>query len=105
MAPEQTGRMNRSTGSLSDLYVLGATLYEMLTGCLPFASDPMAWIHSHIARTPMRPLEQVRSVPAPVPAIITKLLDDALVENLCRSGGRALRRRHGTTASTVGRAG
>jgi serine/threonine protein kinase len=42
MAPEQTGRMNRSVDSRSDLYALGVTLYEMLTGSLPFtASDPM----------------------------------------------------------------
>src|SRR6202045_4458907 len=41
MAPEQTGRMNRSIDSRSDLYAFGVTLYEMLTGMLPFtASDP-----------------------------------------------------------------
>ena len=32
MAPEQTGRMNRSVDSRSDLYALGVTLYQMLTG-------------------------------------------------------------------------
>ena len=36
MAPEQTGRMNRSIDARSDLYSLGITFYEMLTGTLPF---------------------------------------------------------------------
>jgi serine/threonine protein kinase len=75
MAPEQTGRMNRSIDSRSDLYSLGVTLYEMLTGNLPFtASDPLEWVHCHIAKHPMPPHERVRSVPACVSAIVMKLL-------------------------------
>lgn len=46
MAPEQIGRTNRSVDARSDLYSIGVTLYEMLTGTLPFvATDPMEWIH------------------------------------------------------------
>src|SRR5438309_9575021 len=42
MAPEQTGRLNRSVDSRSELYALGVTFYELLTGTLPFtAAHPM----------------------------------------------------------------
>jgi PAS domain S-box-containing protein len=75
MAPEQTGRMNRSIDSRSDLYALGVTLYETLTGELPFAaSDPMAWVHCHIARQPVQPNERVAGIPRPLSAIVMKLL-------------------------------
>jgi serine/threonine protein kinase len=60
MAPEQTGRMNRSVDSRSDLYALGVTFYEMLTGVLPFtATDSMEWVHCQIARQPVPPRERV----------------------------------------------
>jgi PAS domain S-box-containing protein len=75
MAPEQTGRMNRSVDSRSDLYALGVTLYEMLTGQLPLtATDPMEWVHCHIARQPVPPGERVGGVLAPLSAIVMKLL-------------------------------
>jgi PAS domain S-box-containing protein len=75
MAPEQTGRMNRSIDLRSDLYALGVTLYEMLTGSLPFtASDPMDWVHCHIARQPAPPDGQVKGIPRMLSAIIMKLL-------------------------------
>src|SRR4030088_598925 len=63
MAPEQTGRMNRSIDSRSDLYALGVTFYQMLAGVLPFtASDPIEWIHCHIARQPRPPVERRKEV-------------------------------------------
>jgi len=95
MAPEQTGRMNRSIDARSDLYALGVTLYQMLTGSLPFtAADPMEWVHCHIAREPVPPCERLAGVPAPVSAIIMKLMAKTAEERYQTAGGveRDLRR-------------
>jgi serine/threonine protein kinase len=69
MAPEQTGWMNRSIDSRSDLYSLGVTLYQMFVGALPFtAGDPMEWVHCHIAREPTPPKERLNGIPSRFPS-------------------------------------
>ncbi|MET0411786.1 MAG: AAA family ATPase, partial [Polyangiaceae bacterium] len=72
MAPEQTGRLERTVDVRSDLYSLGITLYELLAGRLPFvASTPAEWIQCHLARVPL-PLGP--GVPGVLAAIVQRLL-------------------------------
>ena len=95
MAPEQTGRMNRSMDTRSDLYSLGVTLYELLTGVLPFdTSDPAELIHCHIARQPAWPVDRASGVPVAVANIIMKLLAKNAEERYQTAAGAEADLRH-----------
>lgn len=75
MAPERTGRTERTIDGRTDLYSLGITFYEMLAGRLPFqAREPLEWAHAHLAQSPL-PLRGDRTdVPPFLADVIMKLL-------------------------------
>jgi len=78
LAPEQTGRTGRPVDQRADLYALGATLYELATGKLPFESqDTLEAIHDHLVRQPQAPSQVDPRVPPALSAIVLRLLAKA----------------------------
>ncbi len=76
ISPEQTGRTEHAVDRRSDLYALGATCYQLLTGRLPFEeADPRKLVHSHLAVVPPPPHELNPGLPEGLSALIAKLLE------------------------------
>src|SRR5262249_5196487 len=63
-------------------------LYQLFTGALPFAaSDPMEWVHCHIARQPLPPVARQTDLPPVISAIIMKLLSKTAEERYQTAAG------------------
>lgn len=74
IAPEQIS--GRSTDVRSDIYALGVTLYEAVTGRLPFErKTDYALMHAHVQEQPPRPRDIVASLPAGLERAILKAVE------------------------------
>ena len=75
-SPEQTGRMNRPVDARSDLYALGAILFELFCGRPPFTDeDPLVLVHSHVAITAPRLEDLAPDAPAGIGDVVAVLLE------------------------------
>jgi WD40 repeat protein len=75
MAPEQAEGKGRAVGPSTDIYALGAILYEMLTGRPPFlAETPLDTILQVVSDAPVLPSRLQSRVPAELEAVCMKCL-------------------------------
>jgi eukaryotic-like serine/threonine-protein kinase len=76
MSPEQLE--GRTVTGHSDLFSLGVSLFQLLTGQLPFAADSMTGLMQQIAEAPHPPLRAFRP---DLPACVESVIDRALAKN------------------------
>jgi hypothetical protein len=75
MAPEQAGGRRNAVGPLTDVYALGATLYELLTGRPPFVADtPVDTILKVVSDEPVPPRRLDPNCPPDLEAVCLKCL-------------------------------
>ncbi|MCK6544800.1 AAA family ATPase [Myxococcota bacterium] len=76
LAPEQTGRTQRSIDHRADYYGLGVLLYERLTGVRPFeGDDALELVYRHLAMPPPPLQRHAPGLPPFVSGIVLKLLE------------------------------
>lgn len=76
MSPEQL--KGAQVGRASDVFSLGVTFYQLLTGALPFRADTLAQLSYQIVQSPHKPLRELRR---DLPRSATRIVNKALQKN------------------------
>ena len=74
MSPEQTGRTSSLVDKTTDIYSLGITFFQLLTGKLPFEGDLTQVIYSHIAKQPPKLQSFDPNIPNYIEDIVQKMI-------------------------------
>jgi predicted Ser/Thr protein kinase len=76
MAPEQAERGEACVGPHTEVHALGITLYQLLTGTVPYSGETAEETLMNVVRcTPKRPSEHVPSIPRDLETIVLKCLE------------------------------
>ena len=87
MAPEQAEGRTRDIGPTTDVYGLGAILYELLTGRAVFrGTNDADTLHRVVRQEPEPPRRRRREVPRDLEAIALKCLEKSPAAQLCKRG-------------------
>ena len=104
MAPEQI--MGSKVDGRADIYSLGASFYQLLTGQLPFDADTLGNLAFKIANEKHKPLKGLRSdLPASATRIVNKALQKEPQDRYATGEDMAKALKRDMGASTFGRAG
>ena len=75
MAPEQI--RGHLVDARADLYALGCTLYELVTGAPPFTGHFAKILYDHTNTDPVPPSQKIAGLPAEIDALVLRLLAKA----------------------------
>jgi len=104
MAPEQI--MGSKVDGRADIYSLGASFYQLLTGQLPFNADTLGNLAFKIANEKHKPLRDLRpDLPASATRVVNKALQKEPQGRYATGDDMAKALKRDMGASTFGRAG